>query len=208
MQAYSQTPIFADVADWFAYPCLSGGTGGQQKIISITTANGNAKGYITLQPEHYFLFTGFAAQTNYDNFGGVFKSANVAAAVIATPNVPNAFLVEIQRGSQNNYGNQLLTQAEVCSSGSLSGKQNPYPPIYGPSVTLSFNFTDLTGLLRLTQAGAAVPLNIQLWMLGYSIPQSMDGAPDSNFRRFLEYFPALKRVYVGNDGSIQNVATA
>ncbi len=208
MQAYTQTPIFADVADWFAYPALNGGTGGQQKTISVTAANGNAKGYVTLQPEHYFLFTGFAVQTNYDNFGGVFKSADVAAAVIGTPNVPNTFLCEIQRGSQNNYGNLPLTQSELCSSGSLSGKQNPYPPIYGPAVTLSFIFTDLTGLLRRTQADAVVPLNIQLWMLGYSIPQSMDGTTDSNFRRFLEYFPALKRVYVGNDGSIQNVVTA
>lgn len=205
MQAYTQTPIFSDVADWFAYPALNASVGTRQQIISIAGAGGNAKAYITLQTDHYFLFTSFGAQTNYDNFGGVFKSANVAAAVIATPNAPNTFLANIKRGSQNSYSNIEVTQSEMCSSGSLSGKQNPYPPIYGPGVTISFIFTDLTGLPRLTQAGATVPLNIQLWMRGYAIPQSFDGQPDSNFRRFLEYFPALKCVYTGSDGSIQNV---
>ncbi len=201
MQNFAQVPVPSDVADWFAYPALTSASAvADTKTIAIATAGGNAKGYITLQPEHYFLFTHFAAKTNYDNFGGVFKSANVAAAVIGSPSVPNTFLAEIQRGSSNNYTNLPLTQAEMCSGGSLSGKQNPYPVIYGPSVTISFNFTDLTGLLRLTQAGAVVPLNIQLSMCGYSIPQSFDGVPDSNFRRFLEYFPSLKREYLGGDG--------
>lgn len=184
MQNFSQTPIFSDVADWYAYPAL---TAGQTKTISIADAGATGKGYITLQPDHYFMFCGWAAQTNYDNFGGVRASAN-ANAVIALPSVPNAFLVEIQRGSSNNYANIQLTQAEVCSSGLLSGKQNPYPVIYGPSVTLSFTFQDLTNLPLLTQAGAAVPLAIQFWMLGYAIPMA-------NFERFLNYFPALKREY-------------
>lgn len=199
MQNFAQVPIPSDVADWFAYPALTSASGiVDTKTITINTAGGNAKGYITFQPNHYFLFTHFAAKTNYDNFGGVFKSASVAAAIIGQPSVPNAFLIqEMQRGSSNNYTNQPLTQAEICSGGSLSGKQNPYPVIYGPSITISFNFTDLTGLLRLTQADAAVPLQIQLWMCGYSIPDSFDGVPDSNFHRFLEYFPALKRVYLG-----------
>ncbi len=195
MQNFAQTPIFSDVADWFAYPAL---VGGGSKNISIAAAFGTAKAYITLQPDHYFLFCGFAAQTNYDNMAGVFASAN-SVALIGQPNVPNAFLLEIQRGSQNNYANNLLTQSEIASSGLLSGKQNPYPVIYGPAVTLSFQFTDLTGLQRLTQAGAAVPLAIQLWMLGYSIPQSFDGKPDSNFKRFLEYFPGLKCEYLGSN---------
>jgi hypothetical protein len=205
MQNYAQVPIFSYVADWFAYPALTGTLGNDNKVIPIATAFGNAKAYVTLQPEHYFMFCGFACQTNYDNFGGVFKSASVAAAIISQPSVPNAFLVEMQRSSDNNYADIPLTQAEVCSSGLLSGKQAPYPVIYGPSVTLSFKFTDLTGLLRLTQADVAVPLNIQFWMLGYSIPQSFDGEPDSNFRRFLEYFPALKQVYYAPSGQVQNI---
>lgn len=196
MQNFAQVPIPSDVADWFAYPALTSVNNQDTRTISITTAQGNAKAYITLQPEHYFMFCAWAAQTNYDNFGGVSASA-AATAVIGQPSVPNTFLVEIQRSSDNNYSNIQLTQSEVCSSGGLSGKQNPYPVIYGPSVTLSFNFTDLTGLQRLTEANAAVPLNIQFWMVGYSIPQTFDGVLDSNFKRFLQYFPALERVYVG-----------
>lgn len=195
MQNFAQCPVFSDVADWFAYPALTSNNGTtDSKNITFTAANGTAKAYITLQPEHYFLCTHFAAKTNYDNFGGVFKSANVAAAVIAQPSTPNTFLVEMSRSS-NNYANIPLTQAEVCSSGGLSGKQNPYGVIYGPSITLSFNFTDLTGFLRLTEADAAVPLSLQFWMVGYAIPQSFDGVPDSNFNRFLKYFPALEREY-------------
>lgn len=182
MQNFAQCPIFSDVADWFAYPALNAS---QSKTVTIATAFGTGRGYITLQPNHYFLFAGWAAQTNYDNFGGVIASAN-AAAIIAQPSFPNAFLVEIQRASSNNYANQQLTQAEVCSSGMLSGKQNPYPVIYGPSQTISFKFTDLTGLARLTQADAAVSLTIQFWMLGYSIEETQ-------WPRFLNYFPALQQ---------------
>ncbi len=194
MQNYSQTPIFSDVADWFSYPVLAQG---QNKNIQPSAAFGTAKGYITFQPDHYFLCTGYAAKTNYDNFGGVFTSADVTSKII-TPQVPNAFLVEMERGSSNNYSNTQLTQAEVCSSGSLSGKQAPFPVIYGPAVTVSFLFTDLTGFARLTEANAAVPLVLQFWMLGYSIPQSFDGRDDSNFHRFLEYFPDLRREYLGS----------
>lgn len=184
MQNFSQRPIFSDVADWFAYPAL---VAGNTKTITIATANGTAKAYITLQPEHYFMFCGFAAQTNYDNFGGVFRSAN-ANATIGQPSVPNAFTVEIQRASSNSYSNQQLTQSEVCSSGMLSGKQNPIPVIYGPAVTVNFKFSDLTGLLRLTQEDTAVSLTIQFWMIGYSIPVDEWG-------RFLRYFPALEQEF-------------
>ncbi len=197
MQNFSQCPIFSDVADWFAYPALTAISNNGNKTVSIATAGGNGQGYITLQPEHYFMHCGFACQTNYDNFGGVFKSAAVAAAIIGQPSVPNNFEVEMNRESSNNYANVRLTQAEVCSSGMLSGKQNPLPVIYGPSTTLMFKFFDLTNLLRLTEADAAVPLNIQFWMLGYSIPQTFDGVPDSNFRRFLKYFPSLEAQYLG-----------
>lgn len=193
MQNFSQTPIFSDVADWYAYPAL---TAGQVKTITIAQALGSGKAYITLQPEHYFLFCGFASQTNYDNGGQVRATAaaagtpGLANAVIALPSTPNTFEVEIQRGSSNNYSNVKLTQAEVCSSGLLSGKQNPFPVIYGPAVTLSFQFTDLTGLYLLNQAGSALSLQIQFWMLGYTIPVD-------NFDRLLEYFPGLQQEYRG-----------
>ncbi len=195
MQNFSQTPIPCDVADWFATPCYTNDSASGGKDITIPQALGNAKGYITLPTQHYFAHCGYTAKTNYDNFGLVMGSAAVAAAVITRPTVPNTFELEMQRSADNNYSNVRLTQAEVCSSGSLSGKQNPIPTIYGPGITIGFTFYDLTGFLRLTQADAAVPLVIQLWMVGYLIPESLDGVPDSNFRRFLKYFPALEAVY-------------
>ncbi len=195
MQNYGQVPIPVDVADWFAYPALSNSTGVETEEIQIATAGGNAKAYVTLQSQHYFAFCGFACKTNYDNFGGIFASAS-AVAIIAQPNYPNNFELEIQRSSDNNYANTRLTQAEIGSSGLLSGKQNPYPVIYDGSITISFNLFDISGLGRLTQADASVPLNIQLWMIGYSIPESMGGARDANLMRFLNYFPALKRATV------------
>ncbi len=185
MQSSSQIPIFSDVADWFAYPAL---TAGNSRAITIATALGSNKGYITLQPEHYFMFAGFAAQTNYDNAAPVIASAS-SIAIISVPKTPNAFTVEMQRASSNNYANVALTQAEVCSGGMYAGKQNPYPTIYGPSQTLSFKFTDLTGLFLLTQADAAISLTIQFWMLGYSIPIE-------RWNDFLGCFPDLAREYL------------
>lgn len=196
MQNSSQVPIFSDVADWYGYPALQSG---QTKIVTIAQALGTANAYITLQPEHYFLFCGFTAQTNYDSTGGVRASAS-SNAVISQPPTPNAFEVEFQRGSSNNYANVKLTQAEICSAGSFSGKQNPYPVIYNESETINFKFTDLTSLHLLTQAGAAVSLEIQFWLIGYSIPYSADGLPDSNLRRFMDYFPALGRAFFGPNG--------
>lgn len=190
MQNFAQTPIFADVADWYGYPALVSGQT-QNKNITIAVANGGAKAYITLQPEHYFLHCGYVVQTNYDSSGGVFASAN-ANGVISQPQTPNNFLVEMQRASSNNYANVQLCQADVCSSGYRSGKQNPYPILYGPSQTIAFQFTDLTGLHLLTQANAAIPLTIQFAMIGYTIPA---GVNDDNFRRFLEYFPGLQCIY-------------
>ncbi len=192
MQGYSQTPIFADVADWYAYPAYAAN---QNKNIQIATAFSTAKGYITLQAQHYFIFTHFAAMCDrYDNAAGVFASAN-ANAVIGQASTPNCFNVEIQRGSENNYANTLLSQAEVCSSGRLSGKQAPYPILYGPSQTFAFTFYDLTGLFLLTQANAAIPLTIQFWMCGYTVETSKDGMSDSNFQRLLNYFPGLQAAY-------------
>lgn len=188
MQNLSQVPIFSDVADWFAYPALSAS---QTQSISIAAAGGTNKGYITLQPEHYFAHCAWAAVTNYDNAGAIFSTAD-CGPILAQGSYPNCFTVEIQRGSSYNYSNLALTQAELCSAGIMSGKQNPIPVIYGPAVTISFNFTDLTGLFLEDEADAAIPLQIQLWMIGYTIPQ---GPNDSNWKRFLEYFPGLQRAY-------------
>jgi len=153
---------------------------------------GTNQGYITLQPQHYFAFYAFGCWTNYDNAGGVFATAD-STPLLAMPTVPNNFLVSIQRGSQNNYSNLDLTQAEVCSSGLLSGKQNPYPVIYGPAITFTFKFTDLTGLYLVDGADAAIPLRIRFWMKGYAIPQ---GQNNDNWYRFLQYFPGLQAAYV------------
>lgn len=189
MQNFQQTPVFSDVADWFAYPAL---TASQLTSIRIDAAGAGNKGYITLQPQHYFAHCAWAAVTNYDNVGGVFASAD-ATAILSLPSTPNNFTVEIQRESSNNYSNAAMTQAELCSAGILSGKQMPLPVIYGPANTLSFQFTDLTGLFLLDDDGESIPLDIQFWMIGYSIPQ---GQNDDNWYRFLEFFPHLKCAYV------------
>lgn len=188
MQNFSQTPIFSDVADWFAYPALNAAN---TTTVSIAQSGGSSKGYITLQPDHYFAHCAFACTTNYDNAGDVFATAS-SAAILSAPLYPNNFLVSIQRGSSNNYSNIELTQAELCSSGGLSGKQMPMPVIYGPAVTLTYTFTDLTQLFLLDSGAAKVPLQINLWMIGYTIER---GPNDENWKRFLEYFPALQRSY-------------
>jgi hypothetical protein len=198
MQNYAQTPIWSDVMDFLALPALAPSTAGTSSVssaITIGTAFGTGKGFITLPTDHYYFFAGWAAQTNYDNFGGVFDTtATGVVATLITPTVPNAFLVEINRASSNTYANQQLCQAEICSSGLYSGKQNPYPIIYPASETLSFKFTDITGLLRLAVADdAPVPLSINFWMLGYTIPEG-------EFQRFMNYHPALQRQFLASGG--------
>ncbi len=185
MQNFAQIPIFSDVADVFYYPALTGAGAGDS--IDIAAPGGTGQAYITLQPQHYFAFTAFASVTNYDNAGGVFATGD-STAILAMPSVPNNFLVSITRGSQNNYSNLDYTQAELCSSGLLSGKQNPYPIIYGPALTLTFKFTDLTSLYLLDGDDAAIPLSIRFWMKGYAIPQD-------KWPMFLEYFPGLQAAY-------------
>lgn len=192
MQNFGQCPIFSDVADWFAYPALTAVNATDVNTITITAAGASNKGYITLQPQHYFAHCGWAAVTNYDNIAPSIRTTNVATTALLRPPYPNNFTVEIQRGSSNNYSNKPLTQAELCSSGNLSGKQMPFPVIYAPAVTLSFQFTDLTGLFLLDSDAVTIPLQIQLWMVGYSIPQGPD---NENWLRFLHYFPALEAAY-------------
>ncbi len=81
-----------------------------------------------------------------------------------------------------------MTQAEICSAGYFSGKQFPYPVVYGPSTTFNFQFTDTTGLYLLTSGDVAIPLTISMWAIGYKIPVLQWG-------RFREYFPGLRQAY-------------
>lgn len=183
MQTFNQLPIFSDVADFKAYPVL---TTGDSDAISIATAFGTARGYVTTVNDGFFIFTGWSVWTNYDNAGGVAETAAVTASVLAGPPfVPNNFRVQIARSQNNTFSNLPLTQAELCSSGYHSGKQAPLPILYAPNVTFDFQFTDTTGLYLLTAADAAIPLQIRLFMVGLQVPKKA-------FGRLLSYFPALR----------------
>ena len=185
MQPLQQLPIFSDVADVYHYPVL---TSSQDNAIVIDAAGGTNNGYVTLANENYFALMGWVAVTNYDNFGGVFATADSTAILVSPPTVPNAFTVQINRSGKNLYSQTPLTQAELCSSGYLSGKQMPLPVIYGPSITFDFQFSDLTGLALIDGDDAPIPLSIQLWMVGVHIRKD-------NFPRFVNYFPGLQVVY-------------
>lgn len=183
MQALAQQPIFSDVAEPFFYPVLTAST--SSNAVSITAANGTNKGYITLLDDSYFAHFGWGCFTNYDNAGGLAETAAVTSTVLAgPPSTPNNFTVKIARGQNNTFSNLPFTQAELCATGQLAGKQMPFPVIYGPSVTFDFEFTDTTGLYLLTSGDVAIPLAIQLWMIGYKIPEN-------KWDYFLEYFPNL-----------------
>lgn len=187
MQAMAQIPIFADVADIYYQPVLTASN--NTDAISIAAANGTANGYLTVVNQAYFALVGFGCWTNYDNAGGVVETVAVTAEVLAGPPfVPNNFTVKIAREQNNEFSNLPLTQAELCSAGAFSGKQLPYPVIYGPSTTFNFQFTDTTGLYLLTEANAAIPLQIKLWAIGYKIPIS-------NWEKFQEYFPGFRAEY-------------
>lgn len=185
MQPMQQLPIFSDVADYYAYPVL---TNGQQNYIQIGTAGGTAVGYTTLANDNYFVHMAYACQTNYDNAAGLFATTTSTVILAAPGNVPNAFSVSVQRQGSIIYQNTPLTQAELCSSGQLSGKQMPLPVIYSPTTTFDFNFTDLTGLFLVDGSAAPIPLRIRLWMVGYNIRKD-------NWERFLNYYPGLAAVY-------------
>lgn len=162
-------------------------TQAQSATIPITAAFGTNFGYVTLIPENYFLLTSFRAYTNYDNFGGKYTTASSAAILVSPPFVPNNFTVQIARGQSNTYSNLELTQPELCSTGYQAGKQLPQPVVYGPRFNFAFTFNDLTGLVLNDAAAAAIPLRIQMQMVGYKIPIK-------NWDRFLNYFPYLGNV--------------
>lgn len=183
---FQQTPVFADVAKYFAFPVQTQST---SNVVRIATAFATNFGSIKLMPDQYFVFTGFRCFTNYDNFGGAFTTAGVATAVaISPPFVPNNFTVTITEGSDSLFSNNPLSQAMICSSGYLAGKQIPLPTIYGPRVTFRFEFTDTSGLLQLTTQDAAIPLDIQMWMEGINV------AVDK-WDLFLNLYPPLRAVF-------------
>lgn len=182
-----QTPIFSDVARWFSFPVL---TAGNKPSVVIDAAGGTGFGAVTLNPQQYFMLTNFRASTNYDNAvsnSGIFDPGGTAIPADLGAPFPNNFTVQVQRGQNNNYSSQAMTQAELASSGYFAGKQMPIPVIYGPRINFGFTFTDTTGLFLLDAAEDPLPLSIDMFMEGYVIPVTQ-------WTLFLNYFPALRAV--------------
>ncbi len=183
---FNQIPIFSDVARPFSYPVQKSAS---VNAVTIAAAFGTDYGNVNLMPQNYFVFSHFGCVTNYDNAGPVLTTTDVTASVIvAPPFVPDNFTVQIARGQNNVYSNQPLTQAEICSAGYLAGKQMPIPVVYGPRFNFQFTFTDTTGLFLLDSDDAAIPLTIQMFMVGYNVPAEL-------WPLFLNYFPALANVF-------------
>jgi len=182
MQPIQQLPIFSDVADWFAFPVT---TSGATRNITINAAGGTANGTIKLTNDNYFALCAWGCVTNYDNVAPEAATAAATTILPAPPTVPNNFTVAITRAGKTIYSNAPLTQAELCSSGYISGKQMPIPVIYAPSVTFDFVFTDLTQLFLLDGDDQPIPLSISLWMIGYKIRKS-------NWNLFTNYYPGLQ----------------
>ncbi len=184
--SFQQTPVFPDVCRYYSYPVQASGS---LKYVLITAANGLGFGTINLKPQNYFVATALRCSTNYDNVGGVFASAS-SDAILARSFVPNTFTVKIERGDSNNYSNQPMTQAEICSSGYRAGKCFPLPVAYAPRSNLQFTFTDLTGLylLTATSQGAAVPLTIKMFLEGFHVPIEC-------WKKFTNLFPEFSEVF-------------
>ena len=185
-----QLPIFCDVARWFSYAVSASAQ--TSALITIGAAGGTGYGYTTIMPQNYFVLTNFRASSNYDNAVssvGVFAGfGSTQAPADLEPFIPNNFTVSIQRGQNNTYSNNPMTQADICSSGYSAGKQLPIPVVYGPRFNFAFTFTDLTGLFLTEGDGSTVlPLEISMFMEGYSVPISQ-------WAKFLNYFPSLKNV--------------
>lgn len=163
-----QTPIFSDVARPFIYPVKQTAA---QPYVTIATAGGSSQGSITLKPQTYFVAYALTCFTNYDNVGGPVTSTANSVDILPRTFAPNNFTVKIERGNSNTYSNVPIPQAQIGSAGYRSGKVFPFPVVYGPRSNFLFTFQDLTGLflLTLTSGGAAVPLKIQMALVGYNI---------------------------------------
>lgn len=184
-----QTPIFSDVARYFAYPVKTS----PFNYVPITVANGSAIGSVTLKPQYYFVLFGITVFTNYDNVGGPpTKTAN-SNTILPGVFTPNNFTVRLDRGNNNKYSNNPIPQSMICSAGSRAGKVFPIPVVYGPRTNIQFTFQDLTGLFLLTatSAGSAVPLNIQMFLEGYDVPITQ-------WEKFIAIWPEFANVYSGN----------
>lgn len=184
---FQQTPIFCDVFRYYAYPVANSGT---RKFVEISAANGTQFGYVTLKPQNYFVAMALKVVTNYDNVGGVITTADSDPTLVRSF-VPNNFTVKVERQNGNNYSNQPMSQAEVCSSGVLAGKVFPLPVVYGPRSNFTFTFTDTTGLYLLDSVdeGEAVPLRIQMFLEGGHVPIDQ-------WERFCNLFPEFAEVFL------------
>lgn len=186
MTLSQQTPVFCDVARYFAYPVKQTAA---QNFVQITVAGGSQFGSITLKPQNYFVAYALTAFTNYDNVGGPIVSTANSSAILPRTFAPNNFTVKIERGNSNDYSNLPMPQAQACSSGYRAGKIFPYPVTYGPRSEFQFTFQDTTGLfLQATVGGSAVPLNIYAYLVGYNVP--MD-----KWDKFCRLYPDFANVF-------------
>jgi hypothetical protein len=91
----------------------------------------------------------------------------------------NNFSVEVTRGNSYNMTSQPVPQSMFGSSSYFAGKQYPWPILYGAQTNFNFTITDLSG---------ADTNNVTIGMEGYKVPVKQ-------WATFIEYFPALKRIY-------------
>lgn len=188
---FLQTPIFCDVARFFAYPVKQTAT---QNAVTISTAGGSVLGSISLKPQVYFVAFGLTCFTNYDNVSPVAASAD-SDAILPGVFAPNNFTVTISRGLYNNYSNNPIPQAMLGASGYRAGKVFPYPVAYSPRSNFQFTFQDTTGLFLLddTTDGQPVPLVIQMFLQGYNVPIEQ-------WDKFCRIFPAFANVFSADSG--------
>ncbi len=190
MTIFQQIGLFSDVCRPFHYPVVQS----PLDYCQITAAGGQAIGSLTIQPQSYFIATALTCFTNYDNVAPVVASAN-SDAILPRPFTPNNFTLKIDRGNNNKYSNDPIPQALVGSSGYRAGKIFPYPVAYGPRTNFQFTFQDTTGLFLLTatSGGTAVPMKIQMFMVGYKVPIG-------NWNRFCNVFPQFATVFGADPG--------
>lgn len=192
MTPFQQLPAFADVIRTFAYRVKQSPN---INSVQITQAGGSVTGSITIKPQQHFLVSAIKVWTNYDNVGGVAATAD-SDAILARTFVPNNFTVKLRRDKYNNYSNNPIPQALLCSSGYLAGKVFPQPILYQARSIIQFNFQDTTGLFLLDalSEGAAVPLTIKLDVDGFDIPLDC-------WDKAVRLYPELNAIY-GRDGGI------